>query len=237
MIMRMLQTTKLLAGLLALLLVCVPFSVSALRGDLDGSGERDAKDYMMLKRFVLGTYALRDVERAAADVNGDGDIDAGDYAMLKRAVLGGLSLESEPPASDVQPDAGNDPELDVLTQTLTRVNAEREQQGLQPLVLSAELCVVAYDKSSDMAQNGYFDHNSPTYGTPAEMLEAYGVQYRSSGENIAAGQQTVSEVMDAWMNSPGHRANILNASYTDMGIGVAYGGEYGIYWTMVLCGR
>jgi uncharacterized protein YkwD len=79
---------------------------------------------------------------------------------------------------------------------------------------------MALDKAKDMYNKGYFDHNSPTYGSPFDMMKQYGISYRYAGENIAKGQRTPQEVMTAWMNSPGHRANILSANFTT--IGVAY---------------
>jgi uncharacterized protein YkwD len=73
--------------------------------------------------------------------------------------------------------------------------------------------------------NNYFDHNSPTYGSPFDMMSAYGVSYSWAGENIAKGQRTPQEVMNAWMNSPGHRANILNSHYNKIGVAY-YNGEW-----------
>ncbi|MCQ2059750.1 MAG: CAP domain-containing protein [Bacteroidaceae bacterium] len=115
-------------------------------------------------------------------------------------------------------------------EVLRLVNAERSKQGLKGLQLSDKLDDIAVLKAKDMANKGYFDHTSPTYGSPFEMLQSFGVQYRSAGENIAAGQKTPQEVMTAWMNSSGHRANILNKSYTKLGIGESNGGSYGTYW-------
>lgn len=114
---------------------------------------------------------------------------------------------------------------------LNLVNAERKKQGLTALKLSQELTNVATIKSKDMAENGYFDHTSPTYGSPFQMMQRFGISYRSAGENIAAGQRTPDEVMQAWMASSGHRANILNKSYTELGVGYYKGGKYGVYWT------
>jgi len=116
---------------------------------------------------------------------------------------------------------------------LNLVNAERSKQGLKPLTLSEKLDNLATMKSQDMAEKGYFDHTSPTYGTPFQMLQDHGVHYRAAGENIAAGQKTPEEVMNAWMNSSGHRANILNANYTQLGVGYYQGGQYGVYWTQL----
>ena len=118
-------------------------------------------------------------------------------------------------------------------EVLELVNKERAKVGLRALTLSQELTNVATLKAKDMAENGYFDHTSPTYGSPFEMMRQFGVQYRSAGENIAAGQSTAQEVMDAWMNSSGHRANILNSDYEQIGIGYYTGGRYDFYWVQM----
>lgn len=110
------------------------------------------------------------------------------------------------------------------------VNAERAKAGLAPLTLDLELTKMAAAKAEDMRDNNYFSHESPVYGSPFEMMNAFGIRYSYAGENIAAGQRTPEEVMEAWMNSPGHRANILNENYTHIGIGAVKGGSYGTYW-------
>ncbi len=107
----------------------------------------------------------------------------------------------------------------VAEQILAIVNAERKKAGVSPLTLSTEVCSVAQVKSDDMAKNGYFDHNSPTYGSPFTMLSDFGVTYRTAGENIAKGQQTPEAVMKAWMNSSGHKANILSPNFKQLGVG------------------
>jgi uncharacterized YkwD family protein len=107
------------------------------------------------------------------------------------------------------------------TQVVTLVNQQRAKAGLSALKVSnSTLTKMALDKAKDMYNNGYFDHNSPTYGSPFDMMKKYGIRYSYAGENIAKGQRTPQEVMTGWMNSPGHRANILNANFTT--IGVAY---------------
>lgn len=120
---------------------------------------------------------------------------------------------------------------------LKLVNAERSKQGLKPLSLSGKLTNIAVMKSKDMAEKGYFDHTSPTYGSPFQMLQDFGVHYNAAGENIAAGQRSPEEVMNSWMNSSGHRANILNANFTEIGIGYFKGGSYGTYWTQLFTGN
>ncbi|MBO9599148.1 MAG: SCP-like extracellular [Cohnella sp.] len=110
---------------------------------------------------------------------------------------------------------------EYATQVVTLVNQERAKAGLPALkVTNSTLKLVALDKAKDMYNNNYFDHTSPTYGSPFDMMKKYGITYRAAGENIAKGQRTPQEVMTAWMNSAGHRANILSANFTT--IGVAY---------------
>jgi uncharacterized YkwD family protein/spore coat assembly protein SafA len=116
-------------------------------------------------------------------------------------------------------------------QVIKLVNAERAKAGLKPLKENWELSRVAEFKSADMRDKKYFDHNSPTYGSPFTMIKNFGISYKTAGENIAAGQKTPEEVMKSWMNSPGHKANILNAGYTQIGVGYVTGGSYSTYWT------
>ncbi|SDT18067.1 uncharacterized protein, YkwD family [Paenibacillaceae bacterium GAS479] len=105
-------------------------------------------------------------------------------------------------------------------QVVSIVNQERAKQGLGALASDAALSKVAMDKAKDMYVNNYFSHTSPTYGSPFDMMAANGIKYNTAGENIAKGQRTPEEVMKAWMESPGHKANIMKSSYTS--IGVAY---------------
>ena len=110
-------------------------------------------------------------------------------------------------------------------QVVNLVNQERAKQGLGALSSDSLLTKVALDKAKDMYNNNYFDHNSPTYGSPFNMMKSYGVKYSYAGENIAKGQRTPQEVMNAWMNSSGHRANILGGNYTKIGVAY-YNGEW-----------
>ncbi|MFD1170982.1 CAP domain-containing protein [Oceanobacillus picturae] len=113
-------------------------------------------------------------------------------------------------------------------------NQERAKQGLSPLKIDTELSKVAREKSSDMASNGYFAHNSPSYGSPFDMMKQFGISYSTAGENIAKGQRTPEEVVNAWMNSEGHRANIMNANFTHIGVGYV---EQGNHWTQQFIGK
>ncbi|MDB7817931.1 SafA/ExsA family spore coat assembly protein [Intestinimonas butyriciproducens] len=113
------------------------------------------------------------------------------------------------------------------------VNEIRVQNGLSALTYNWELSRVARYKSQDMVDNRYFSHTSPTYGTPFQMIRSFGLSYRSAGENIAYGQRTPQAVVNAWMNSSGHRANILSSSYTQIGVGYVADGHY---WTQMFIG-
>ncbi len=113
------------------------------------------------------------------------------------------------------------------------VNVERAKYGLSALTEDWELSRIARYKSQDMHDNRYFAHTSPIYGTPFEMIKAFGLSYRTAGENIAMGYVTPSSVVAGWMNSAGHRANILNGSYTKIGVGYVADGRY---WTQQFIG-
>jgi uncharacterized YkwD family protein/spore coat assembly protein SafA len=118
-------------------------------------------------------------------------------------------------------------------QVVDLVNEIRVQNGLKKLTVNWELSRVARYKSQDMHDNKYFSHTSPVYGSPFTMIKNFGISYRTAGENIAKGYQTPQAVVNGWMNSSGHRANILNASYTQIGVGYVKDGHY---WTQMFIG-
>ncbi len=116
---------------------------------------------------------------------------------------------------------------------LKLTNAERSKAGIAPLKLSSEAQPVAMLKAKDMAVNGYFDHQSPTYGSPFDMLKQFGVSYSRAGENLFAGSPDASVAISSWMDSPGHKRNMMDSSFTHMGVGYAKGGPYGHYWVQM----
>lgn len=115
-------------------------------------------------------------------------------------------------------------------QVVDLVNKERAAAGLPALKANTKLAAVAEKKAEDLRDKNYFDHQSPTYGSPFDMMKQFGITYTSAGENIAKGQRTPQEVMNGWMNSPGHRANILNSSYTEIGVGYVTDSNGTAYW-------
>ncbi|MFS0820285.1 CAP domain-containing protein [Bacillus sp. 1P02SD] len=118
-------------------------------------------------------------------------------------------------------------------EVVTLTNKERAKYGLQPLKIDLKLSEVARTKSSDMKKNSYFSHTSPTYGSPFDMMKQFGIQYRAAGENIAKGQRSPQEVVNGWMNSEGHRKNILSSNFTHIGVGHVEGN----YWTQMFIGK
>ncbi len=122
-------------------------------------------------------------------------------------------------------------------QVLDLVNAERAKRGISALTLDSSLSSIATKKSQDMVNKNYFDHTSPTYGSPFDMMKQFGISYRTAGENIAKGQKTPQEVVAAWMNSEGHRKNILNPNFTNLGVGIAKDSNKTTYWTQMFIGK
>lgn len=121
-------------------------------------------------------------------------------------------------------------------QMLDLVNKARADAGLGPLAFDKELQKVARLKAKDMVDNNYFSHQSPTYGSPFDMMRQFGITFKTAGENIA-GNQTVKGAFDAWMASEGHRANILNGKFNYTGIGIVAGSKYGYIFVQQFIGR
>lgn len=129
--------------------------------------------------------------------------------------------------------------LELINQVVELTNIERAKEGLKPLTLNSQLVDAAQDHSSDMAQDDFFSHTGADGSDVGSRVQDSGYQYSAAGENIAAGQTTAEEVVEGWMNSPGHRANILNPNFTEIGIGYEYlendtgSVNYNHYWTQV----
>ena len=116
------------------------------------------------------------------------------------------------------------------------INQQRADTGLSSLKIDSEVQRVAKIKAQDMVTNNYFSHTSPTYGSPFDMLNSFKISYKSAGENIA-GNSSNQAAVTAWMNSPGHKANILNSSYNYTGIGVVSSPTYGKIYVQMFIGK
>jgi len=141
--------------------------------------------------------------------------------------------ESEKPKTPANPTTPGSNAINSMEQEVARlVNIERQKAGLAPLTLNAELSKVARIKSQDMADKNYFSHTSPTYGDPFAMMKSFGIKYGYAGENIAKGYNSAESVMNGWMNSSGHRANILNSNFKTIGVGYVKANGT-TYWTQM----
>ena len=144
------------------------------------------------------------------------------------------------PAPTPAPEATPAPSQIELTadqqHMLDLINEERSKVGLASLKIDAELQKMAQAKSDDMVAKSYFDHNSPTYGSPFDMMKKFGITYTTAGENIA-GNSSVDKAHEALMNSPGHKANILKSSYNYIGIGITSSPTYGKVFAQDFIGR
>jgi uncharacterized protein YkwD/stress response protein SCP2 len=121
-------------------------------------------------------------------------------------------------------------------EVIALTNAERASAGLPPLYADATLTAAAQAHSADMVARDFYAHASPDGSRPWDRAAAAGCTRRSIGENIACGQRSPVEVVLGWMNSPGHRANILKRDFTHIGIGLAGGSRAGTYWTQLFGG-
>lgn len=119
------------------------------------------------------------------------------------------------------------------TEVVRLINLERTSRGIPALAHHWELSRVARIKSQEMIDKNYFSHTSPTYGSPFKMMERFGLKFSAAAENIAYGQTTPKQVVNSWMNSAGHRANILSRSYTHTGVGAAKKSNGTLYWTQM----
>jgi uncharacterized protein YkwD len=124
------------------------------------------------------------------------------------------------------------PETDLVAE----INREREASGIGTLEFDWELARIARYKTEEMAQLGFFGHESLLYGSPCETLARFGVEFLGVGANIAKGQDCPREVLDAWLLSPAHRENLLNAEFSAAGVGITI--RDGIpFWSLILTSK
>lgn len=135
----------------------------------------------------------------------------------------------ENPDEDAPEESGGVQEAAAAVASL--VNAARQDAGLSELELDADLCAAAQARAQEIAQS--FSHTRPDGSSCFTILEEFGISYRAAGENIAMGQRTPEEVMDGWMNSSGHRANILNGTFTSIGVGYYVDGAGAAHWVQI----
>jgi uncharacterized protein YkwD len=187
--------------------------------------------------FHESTRAVADpVASASATPSPNPSTSDGGVSRLAQIAPSGSSSAAPSPAGSATPAAtrstakppGNPSYED---QVVTLVNQARATAGCKALTVDSRLVTAARGHSQDMATRNYFDHNTPEGVTPWTRITNAGYHFSSAAENIASGQTTPASVMSAWMNSPGHRANILNCNLRNIGVGLAYNAKHTPYWT------
>lgn len=148
---------------------------------------------------------------------------------------GGVTDETQSPTTPEQAENSNGLTADEQ-ETFDLINAKRAEAGLGALQIDSEVQNVARAKAQDMVDNSYFSHTSPTYGSPFDMLKSYGITYKAAGENIA-GNSSNSGAVNAWMNSEGHKANILSNNYNYTGLAVVDSPKYGKIYVQMFIGK
>ncbi len=180
----------------------------------------------MYKIAVNHGVSLQQLLRANSHINNPNIIYTGQTINIPVSNY----IPTQPGSSPVNNNFGTElKQLEIEVASL--VNKERAKHGLEPLTLSTTLSDIARLKAKDMNDRGYFSHQSPTYGSPFDMLRDHGISYRSAGENIAKGYPDAESLMQGWMSSPGHRQNILNPNYDKIGVGL-----YNKHWGQLFIG-
>ncbi|MFE0464292.1 CAP domain-containing protein, partial [Kitasatospora sp. NPDC058965] len=141
-----------------------------------------------------------------------------------------IYVDPSPSPAPTRRDSGTPTVAGWAQQVLDLVNTQRAQHGCGAVTANSKLQQAAQHQSDDMAARNFFDHTNPDGAGPQQRIDAVGYQWSSWGENIARGQADPGTVMDSWMNSPGHRANILNCSFKELGVGIHLG-PGGPWWT------
>ena len=233
-----------LVFLIAALFPCLVLSAGASqpsRGDVSHNGKLDAKDAMLIQRYTISLAAFSAEDYKVADVNQDGSVTAKDVIFVLRCVIGLSSLDGTSSGVDefdeiqatVAGAKSGDQGDSVKAQAkevLRLVNLEREKEGLAPLELDETLC--GYSDVRAEETYALFEHTRPDGRPWYSILDDNGVDYGTGGENIAAGYKSAEAVVKAWMESEGHRANIMNPDFHKMGVGYAYISDdpFGHYW-------
>ena len=208
-------------------------AVDSVTGDADGNGTLTIRYATAIQRHLAGLDTLSEENLRRSMVTGGAELTILDATAIQRRlaqIIDRFPVEIVPeptsPQATENPDAINAYEQHVIS----LINDIRRENNLTELTADPTLCRIARIKAQDMHDGGYFDHTSPTYGTPFEMMLAYGIRYQTAAENIAYGYKTPQAVVDGWMNSSGHRENILNPTFTKIGVGYVSDGNY---WTQL----
>ena len=229
---------KILTILLVLALcVCMAAPVSAAQSYVDSSQPQSA--YAQLRQYLTCLLFARGCNTPTASRAPSGSA-AQDPASAEPSRPAEPAPQASAAPEPTKPDSSAPARLpetpsasdgvSMEQQVVLLVNQQRAAYGLPALKPDSSLSDYARIKSQDLHDNRYFDHQSPTYGSPFDMMHSFGITYSYAGENIAMGYSDAQAVVSAWMNSSSHRANILNAHYDRIGVGYVADGGYWTQW-------
>lgn len=215
---------------ITLLLPCGMISVDAaapvyIMGDINGNGKIDSTDALLIQRYLVKQVNLNSTEKLVADIDFDEKITSMDAMRVMRCVSGY--------SDDVVGTNLNDA---FEKEVIRLVNLERAKEGLSTLKSDTTLCKVSGIRAEELTT--LLSHNRTDGTTWSSLVKKYNIKYKVTGENIAAGHESPVKVFNAWMNSPGHRANILDPDYTKIGVGHYYSTDlyYEHYWEQLFIG-
>lgn len=219
-------------------------SASALdtqKYDLNDDGRFDVQDVTFLQIKIAGDGELTDNQKKIADYNNDGKIDVQDVTSAQMLISGGETptqpatqpttvQPTSQPQPTTQPSGSASYNKEFADKVIELVNTERAKEGLSPLTKDTTLANLSNIRSKEAAT--LFSHQRPDGTSWSTVLRQNNVSYTSAAENIAAGQNTPEAVVKEWMNSPSHRANIMNSEYNKIGVScyVDQNAPYRYYW-------
>lgn len=208
-------------------------SASALdtqKYDLNDDGRFDVQDVTYLQIKIAGDGELTDNQKKIADYNNDGKIDVQDVTSAQMLISGGETPTQPATQPTTQPSGSASYNKEFADKVIELVNAARAKEGLSPLTKDTTLTNLSNIRSKETAT--LFSHQRPDGTSWSMVLKQNNVSYTSAAENIAAGQNTPEAVVKEWMNSPSHRANIMNSKYNKIGVScyVDQNAPYRYYW-------
>jgi uncharacterized YkwD family protein len=203
------------------ILVCVLFLslMSGCNNLLKDQGEENKNQKPEANKIVHTKNGLITGKPAKTDRSGKAPAGNKKIGNMKTGLNGNFNAGPNYNQAPAPPGTVAPTNNTIIQQVVDLTNQQRRQKGLPDLKIDSELTNMAQTKSYDMATKNYFSHTSPTYNSPFDMMQNMGIDYQAAAENIAKGQQSAEQVVNDWMNSPGHRQNILNPDFTHIGVG------------------
>lgn len=203
-------------------------------GDVDMNNAVDSSDALLVMRQSVGLIELSDEQKALADVNGDNSVDSMDALMILQSAIGVADLKAPEAQGALLTTVSKQPSF--VEEVTALCNEERAKVGLTPLEIDDRLCQMSEIRVNELDKS--CSHIRPSGEKWSSILAEFEFNFLDAGENVAGGIKTPAEVVKAWMDSEGHRKNILNPKFTKIGVGYAFieDSQYGYYWDQIFAG-